>query len=46
MDEFIPFVRERDQMNRLVRINSEKHKLHSNTSRSPFNRNHTPDQFW
>ncbi|CAD8183726.1 unnamed protein product [Paramecium octaurelia] len=44
--EFIPFVRERDQMNRLVRINSEKHKLHTNTSRSPSNRNRTPDQFW
>ncbi|CAD8168910.1 unnamed protein product [Paramecium pentaurelia] len=46
MHEFIPFIRERDQMNRLVRINSEKHKLYTNTSRSPSNRNHTPDQFW
>ncbi|CAK86606.1 unnamed protein product (macronuclear) [Paramecium tetraurelia] len=46
MHEFIPFIRERDQMNRLVRINSEKHKLHTNTSRSPSNRNCTPDQFW
>ncbi|CAD8099534.1 unnamed protein product [Paramecium sonneborni] len=46
MSQFVPFIRERDQMNRLVRINSEKHKLNINKSRSPSNRNQTPDQFW
>ncbi|CAD8083921.1 unnamed protein product [Paramecium primaurelia] len=46
IQSFVPFIRERDQMNRLVRINSEKQRYHTDHSRSPTNQHHTPDGHW
>ncbi|CAD8093864.1 unnamed protein product [Paramecium sonneborni] len=46
IQSFVPFIKERDQMNRLVRINSEKQRFNTDHSRSPTNQHHTPDYHW